>query len=366
MSVLTREEQQFLPSFYANRWQPFFSSVGPPADPDSAFEAVKNLCRRAKRSVPRTARWVDSPSNPRDHLYYRYRCQRDHPCASCVLARLQYKARIAKLDWIRAPFERRRRDLVHAWNRLHGYPDDGLEGIAMAAYGWHPVEEDFARQDFARQFSLRRFPYVDDMRQVASQAFGWWLDGDIVYFIRRPDEIVRDRRGLIGCADGPAIKYADGGEIYAWRDQYIAKDIQPRELVRQAGRSFIDIVLDGGVDGYRASQAIDMYGVEKFLDQVPERSTSRVAHRHKRLVDDSKWGRLWEVTIGREARRYVEVWNSTEKDGDRSRHVLAVDPWCRPLGGAVHSIGECPATALQAIASTFGMMGSEYERVVQS
>lgn len=91
----------------------------------------------------------------------------------------------------------------------------------------------------------------------------------------------------------------------------------------------------------------------------------------RRLIDESKWGRLWLLTSryvpGHEqARReylVVEVQNSTaEPDGSYKTYWLRVDIDCRPLLDD-RSVGMIQTqTALNAIASTFGLTGEEYER----
>jgi hypothetical protein len=100
---------------------------------------------------------------------------------------------------------------------------------------------------------------------------------------------------------------------------------------------------------------IDMYGPARFLNELDT--------RHKRVIDASKWGKLWEVAFGHQIRLFVEVQNTS---GNHETHVIPVDPWLRPLGVANLAFGSQPRTALQAIASTFGMNAKEYQKIVES
>ena len=97
------------------------------------------------------------------------------------------------------------------------------------------------------------------------------------------------------------------------------------------------------------------------------------------VVDQSKIGTLWrrpERTIRRKTHptrihlremMMVEVLNSTpEPDGSVRTYFLRVDPRLRPMkhGGVLGD--PQPLSALNAIASTFGMTGSEYQLAMES
>src|SRR4051812_19304703 len=86
LKSLTGEELRLLPTFYEDRWQPVTQMTGPPSDPQAAFDAVKELCRRARVNVPRWGRWQAGPIGAEPNP--RIGCIPNRPCANCLLTRL--------------------------------------------------------------------------------------------------------------------------------------------------------------------------------------------------------------------------------------------------------------------------------------
>jgi hypothetical protein len=82
-----------------------------------------------------------------------------------------------------------------------------------------------------------------------------------------------------------------------------------------------------------------------------------------RLDDDPAFGTLWWRPVrGDEPLLLVDVVNHTpEPDGSYKHHFLRVDPHLQPIRSD-GSFGPPPAlTARNAVASTFGLTGAEYE-----
>ncbi len=88
------------------------------------------------------------------------------------------------------------------------------------------------------------------------------------------------------------------------------------------------------------------------------------------VVDhDDRWGTLLLRKSGTEPILFLQVTNrSPEPDGTFRRYILPVAPNCEPLPDPDNPNGRLGApqelTALNAVASTFGMTGPEYKRVL--
>lgn len=284
-------------------------------------------------------------------------CSRRYPCAYCLSERLYVKYRdlvpVELQRQVQLSFGRRLASHVAAWQQIHN-PGHNEHVLMWAAYGIHPVA-----YDFLDQLGLPRFRFVRALRTIALQAAAWWFDGDAVVFSQRPVHLVRNEQGQLSNNAGPAVAYADGVTYYAWRDQQVQEHLMPAAVDLSAAKhgqhGLVALILSGGAGTSSASILIDMYGPERFLREVP--------HNQKLRLDQSKWGTLWQVLgyYGRDTRLFVEVKNSS---GLGEKHVIPVHPHLVPLG---HPNPRAQSkTALNAIASTFGMTGEQYKEIVEA
>ena len=99
---------------------------------------------------------------------------------------------------------------------------------------------------------------------------------------------------------------------------------------------------------------LERFGAPRYLREIGARP-----------VDQSDWGKLYRVPRpGDTDMVLVEVINSTpEPDGSCKPYMLRCHPELRPVGkgGAVGDRQE--DSALNAVASSFGMRGGEYARI---
>jgi hypothetical protein len=119
---------------------------------------------------------------------------------------------------------------------------------------------------------------------------------------------------------------------------------------------FQDIMFAGHSARIRTAM-IDYIGWEHFFDIVPKHL--------KQSIDRSKYGELWDINLGSMVITVIRVTNATaEPDGSFRKYVIPVDPMCRPLPNPNDPFGQLgqpqERTALNAVASTFGVTGSEY------
>ncbi len=177
---------------------------------------------------------------------------------------------------------------------------------------------------------------LDRRLEVARSAGPWWARERLAILSERPLRMSFDEAGRPHSADGPAIAYGDGFEVWAWHGVGV-----PAEVIRDP-----DLITTRDIDDAWNAEArrvmIERFGgVERFLSEA--RAT---------LIHEDETGRLWHRTQGgwnRASERVatVEVRNRTpEPDGTFRTYLLRVPPEIR--------------IARQAVAWTFGLDGSEY------
>ncbi len=83
-------------------------------------------------------------------------------------------------------------------------------------------------------------------------------------------------------------------------------------------------------------------------------------------VDSSEKGILYRVKIGNKPTYWLKVFNSTKTNrGDRLPYFLSIDEECKPM--LSHGYGPPQKLTVQnAIASTFGLTGKEYQPVIET
>jgi len=87
-----------------------------------------------------------------------------------------------------------------------------------------------------------------------------------------------------------------------------------------------------------------------------------------RLDHDEVFGTLWRRSVaGEEPLVMIEVVNNTpEPEGSYRHHFLRADPQLRPMHGDGTFGPPQPLTARNAVASSFGLTGPEYEPEVET
>lgn len=167
---------------------------------------------------------------------------------------------------------------------------------------------------------------------VARNAGWWWPYEKVAVLSERPLSLSRDEAGRLDRGDGPALRYADGFELYAWRGMPVP-------------RTFLDELTALTPERIRAEEnaelrrvMLEYYGYDRYLDE----SGAVPVHR-------DETGVLWRVELlGDEDVVMVEVVNSTpEPDGTSRTYWLRVPPTTR--------------TAREGVAWTFGLAAETYE-----
>jgi len=176
-----------------------------------------------------------------------------------------------------------------------------------------------------------------------AQSAGWAIPCRGVCFVaERHATLHRDERGRLHCEDGPAVAFPDGWQIHAVHGVRV-----PAWVIEQPERLTI-----AAIDAERNEEVrrvmIERYGWERY---GADSGATVIDH-------DERWGTLKQ----RGADLWLEVVNrSPEPDGSFRRYALPVHPECRPILSDDGDLGRAQKpTALNAVASTFGLTGAAY------
>ncbi|MFD8706457.1 DUF6745 domain-containing protein [Kitasatospora sp. NPDC059648] len=172
---------------------------------------------------------------------------------------------------------------------------------------------------------------VAPLAEVAREAGWWWPYQGAVLLSERPVALHRDEAGRLDRADGPALEYADGFALHAWRGMPV-----PAEFLAGLGEVTADRVRTEENAELRRV-LLEHYGYERYLAD----SGAEPVHR-------DETGVLWRIVLpDDEPVVMVEVVNSTpEPDGTFRTYWLRVPPSTR--------------TARAGVAWTFGIPETAY------
>jgi len=181
--------------------------------------------------------------------------------------------------------------------------------------------------------------------KVAKNA-GWFLPHEKICWISERHTVVsKDDAGQLHNESGPAVLYPDGFAIYKIHGVTV-----PAFVIENSEQITVDVIEAEQNSEVRRCM-IDRYGRGKYLKDTG----AQVIHQ-----DD--WGTLYRKDIpGPEPMVFVGVINSTpEPDGSFNDYFLRVHPELRPITNNRIVGGPQKLTALNAVASTFGLTGEEY------
>ncbi|WP_018561035.1 MULTISPECIES: DUF6745 domain-containing protein [unclassified Streptomyces] len=166
---------------------------------------------------------------------------------------------------------------------------------------------------------------------VARNAGWWWPYERTAVVAERPLELHRDEAGRLDRGDGPALAFADGFALHAWRGMPVPAEFLDGLARLTPGR----IRQEENAELRRVM--LEHYGYERYLEESGAEPVQRDAA-----------GVLWRIELeGDEPLVMVEVVNSTpEPDGTHRTYWLRVPPRTR--------------TAREGVAWTFGLEEADY------
>ncbi|MET9918257.1 DUF6745 domain-containing protein [Streptomyces sp. NPDC059605] len=178
---------------------------------------------------------------------------------------------------------------------------------------------------------------LNGLAEVARNAGWWWPYERAVVISERPQALHRDEAGRLDRGDGPALAYADGFALHAWRGMPVPAEfldelnaLTPKRIREEENAELRRVMLE-------------FYGYDRYLSE----SGAEPVHR-------DETGVLWRIALaGDEDVVMVEVVNSTpEPDGTHRVYWLRVPPGTR--------------TAKAGVAWTFGVGSEEYAPLQQT
>ena len=235
--------------------------------------------------------------------------------------------------------------------------DQVWDQVYRAGYGQHDASWLGFYEFFDQVCDLHSTHRLRGMGALAQAAGWWWPFAGAVILTERPTVLRRDASHRLHCADGPAMQYPDGWSIYAWRGMRVPKDLveEPEKI------SVARIDTEKNAEIRRVM--IERFGLARYVSE----SRSDVVHED---VDPLGFPRRLLRKPQRDGApdlMMVELTNSSpEPDGSRKKYLLCVEPNLRPLlpNGEMGNSQEL--TCLNAVASTFGLSGSEYQPSVET
>ncbi|MFJ9952398.1 DUF6745 domain-containing protein [Kitasatospora sp. NPDC091207] len=172
---------------------------------------------------------------------------------------------------------------------------------------------------------------ADALADVGRGAGWWWPYEGVALVSERPVALHRDEAGRLDRADGPALEFADGFALHAWRGMPVPADF----LSGLGGVTVERIRTEENAELRRV--LLEHYGYERYL-----------ADSGAEPLHHDATGKLWRIQLpDDEPVVMVEVVNSTaEPDGTFRTYWLRVPPSIR--------------TARAGVAWTFGIPEAEY------
>ena len=168
----------------------------------------------------------------------------------------------------------------------------------------------------------------------------------------RPEVLSQDRDARPHHDSGPFARWRDGVELYAIHGTYVPKSIVTNpELIELKD-------INGTSDAEIRRIMIERYGFERYVRDAG-----------MSVVDESKdpLGLPRKLYMDGSGTLIVQLYNSTEDaDGTRRVYYVPCHPELCPLLPDGTLGGRQARTALNAVASTFGMTGEEYVLAVET
>lgn len=204
--------------------------------------------------------------------------------------------------------------------------------------------------DYFAQIGVNGTEPLQGLMQISQNA-GWcWFFDQAAILTDRPLEIHRDDQGRLHNLRGKAIQYRDGWGFYS------VHGVRVPEQIVIAPYTLTTAQIESEQNAEVRRIMIDQFGVARFLEE----SGSEV-------VSEDSFGVLYRKLVpDDEPIVMVKVRNSTpEPDGSFKHYFLRVEPELRPMLGG-EKLGEPQKlTALNAVASTFGLTGDQYQRTLR-
>jgi hypothetical protein len=187
----------------------------------------------------------------------------------------------------------------------------------------------------------------------------FWIFDGICIAAERPSHINRDEAGHLHCEVGPSIALRSGWSWWHWHGTEVWQALieEPQaisvEAIERMPSPDLRRIM---IERYRAGE--ETHGIAAYL-----RDAGGIW-----LDQDAAFGTLWRRSLpGQEPFLAVEVVNHTpEPDGSYKHHFLRVNPELRPILSDGQLGAPQALTARNAVASSFGLRGADYEPQIET
>ena len=324
ISELTPEQKSRFQEFI-DKWK-MFGLCTAPADRERAEEGVREAYAAAKLPAPRVV-WCSSPMAAAI-------------TRAIVLEAIKSPQPGASVsDSVRDSVSDSVRDSV--WN-----------SVGEAGYGQHDASWIGFYNFFREVCGLTEITEpIQGLTKITESASWFWPHENICWMSDRPYIVKQDDRNRLHNETGPAYAHRD-----AWSLYYIHGVRVPELVVMNPELITVKMIEDEKNAEVRRIM-VDRYGQERYRQDCG----AVVLHQ-----DDFGVLKRKEL-LGDEPIVFVEVINSTmEPDGTFKNYSIRVHPDLCPLLPEKKLGRPQKLTARNAIASTFGLRGEEYELIQQS
>jgi hypothetical protein len=161
-----------------------------------------------------------------------------------------------------------------------GSPGHRGIGWVPGIYDDYRPEMLFRHDCLARIFRRRASMAYDGLLRTLQYAGPWWPFAKGAVLCDRPREIHRDAEGRLHRADGPAVAYGTGLELFSWHGTWV-----PAESIREPASLTPQAIRAEGDPAVR-SALIEIYGPERWEEQQRLAPKPKPRHPLEALLPD--------------------------------------------------------------------------------
>ncbi len=220
--------------------------------------------------------------------------------------------------------------------------------IGGSLWCWWTSFETFFREECSLELSPELTAAAEAYSETTQSAGYWWPNRDFIIACDRPSAINRDKSGRLHNEKAAAISWRDGWGIY------LVHGVRVPDWVIESPEKITIENIEGQTNTEIKRVMIEKFGWDRYA-----------AECGAQIIDhDEKYGTLFGRNGAAEFLRVVN--GSPEPDGSFRNYILPVAPGCEPLPDMGGDLGDPQElTALNAVASTYGLTGKEYEHVME-
>jgi len=247
------------------------------------------------------------------------------------------------IDGVREVARRTGRPATDAWmNRIGGQ--------FWAGWWYGPAHQTFFVDVCGLDLESPLLERLRAHETTCETASWWWPYDTFVIVCERPQSIARDEAGRLHSLDGPSIAWA------GWSLHHVHGTRVPAYVVEQPDQITVDAI-HGESNAEVRRVMVERYGLSRY---VRDAQFDVLDDDRDPLGQPRRLLRRGDLVI-------VELTNSTvDADGTRRVYHVPCHPELRPLLSTGELGSPQALTAQNAVASTYGLTGAEYQLQVET